>query len=74
MNDWIDARKELPPKDIKVLIFDGTSIEVAEYSWDTIWEREKKPVFLGNGWTCDWVEFWMKLPDMPKKEKDERVD
>lgn len=62
--DWISVKDKLPEKDISVLTFDGTYINVMEYWYD---EDGKQVWFNPPSPPSDNITHWMPLPNPPKE-------
>ena len=75
--EWKDIKKELPEKNVGVLITDGkiiTAVRLVESfkSGDLEWMGHE---YSGFNWEFDFNEVnithWMPLPNLPKKEGGE---
>jgi hypothetical protein len=69
--DWKEIKKEWPPEDKDVLIWDGNYYNVAQLSWKE-GENDEIPVFqTGCGCGNRDVILWSFLPDQPERSKRE---
>jgi hypothetical protein len=64
--EWISVKDRLPEKDIPVLCYDGTYIDVGEYWYD---ENDKPVFFNPPSPPKDYITHWMPLPKPPEKKE-----
>ena len=80
--NWINIRKQKPPQDTEILVFQqfkyGTHIKIAEYVrpfnkkrlvFGVNTKREENGYVYG-GFPLDKVTHWMPLPEPPKRGKE----
>lgn len=63
--EWISIKDRLPEKDIPVLCFDGTYINIMEYWYD---EKDESVFFNPPSPLKNNITHWMPLPSPPEKE------